>query len=175
MIVSGGIGKNWNRRISVLQTDALPLCYRAKLCALLCFLLFCIVVTGTAPVYADLVDLRVISEIESSGRADAKGDYRNGRPLALGLYQLHQAVVVDYNRVHNTRYLHQDALDSTIAHKVADWYVRVEIPRLLKFYKLPVTTSNILAAYNVGIGNVRRGRIPQQYIAKYQKLAKEAV
>jgi len=130
----------------------------------LALILFCL----PAVVYGE-VDLSLIAQIESSNRPAAIGD--GGK--ALGLYQLHQGVVGDYNRTHNTQYLHQDALRRDIATKVADWYLNREIPRLLKHFKLPVTTQNILAAYNAGIGNVRQGRIPHNYIAKYNKLAKE--
>ena len=115
------------------------------------------------------INLGIIEQIESSGRARAVGD----GGLALGLHQLHAGVIKDYNRAHKTSYAHKDALNPQISHKIASWYMNQEIPRLLRHFKLPVTPRNILRAYNAGILSVKQGRTPrvtQAYLDKYVRL-----
>lgn len=132
---------------------------------LLGLLLFCPITAFSAE-----ISLPVIEQIESSGDPSAIGD--NG--LALGLYQLHKAVIIDFNRANRTSHVHKDALNPKIAHKIADWYLNREIPRLLKHFKLADTTKNRIWAYNAGVGNVKKGRFPAitaSYVKKYEKLA----
>lgn len=123
--------------------------------------------SAPSSLYASEISLPAIAQIESGGcKNPCIGD--NG--LALGTYQLHQGVVVDYNRHHNTRYLHQDALDSKIAHKIGHWYLNTKIPAYLKYYRLADTLENRLTAWNAGIGNVKKGFIATSYIQKYKGL-----
>lgn len=115
------------------------------------------------------INLKAIAEIESSGRPNVRGD--NGK--ALGLYQLHQCVITDYNRANKTKYVHKDALNPQISHLIASWYLNKELPRLLYYYKIKVSYKTILWAYNAGIGNVVKGRLPastQNYLKKYERL-----
>lgn len=112
-----------------------------------------------------VIDLNMIAIIESSGNPLAIGD--NGK--AIGLYQLHAPVVKDYNLKHGTAYSHKQMHNAVVSSQVANWYLNVEIPRLLKHYKKAVTTENVLTAYNMGIGNVLKGRKAVKYIAKYNK------
>lgn len=128
-------------------------------------LVLSIIVLYSSNVYAVEIDLSAISHIESSNNSAAIGD--GGQ--ALGLYQLHKCVIQDYNEAHDTSYLHQDALSSTISHKVVSWYVQDRIPALLKHFKIPVNTENVLTAYNLGIGEVVKGRVAKGYIAKYRR------
>jgi len=116
-----------------------------------------------------LVDLEIVKQLESSGRPNAIGD--GGK--ALGLYQLHSGVIKDYNRAHKTSYSHKDALNPQVCHLIASWYLHREIPRFLYHYKIKVSYKTILWAYNAGIGNVVKGRMPEttkRYIAKYERL-----
>lgn len=114
------------------------------------------------------IDLNIIAQIESGNRPlIGDGD------KAFGHFQLHQAVVTDYNKAHNTSYLLKDCLQRTIAERVASWYLQVEIPRLLRHFKLSDTIDNRIVAYNAGITALLRNKIPkitQQYIKKYHKL-----
>jgi hypothetical protein len=51
--------------------------------------------------------------------------------------------------------------------------MNTRIPQMLKAYKIPDTIDNRLWAYNAGIGNVKKGRLPKEtrnYIRKYHKL-----
>lgn len=114
------------------------------------------------------IDLNKIAIIESSGNPLAIGD--NGK--AIGLYQLHAGVVKDYNKANNTNLKHSQMTNPKLAYNVANWYLNIEIPRLLKHYKKPLTVNNVLTAYNKGIGNFLNGVKAPKYIAKYNKLNK---
>lgn len=114
--------------------------------------------------------MAIVAQIESSSQPSAVGD--GGK--ALGLYQLHEAVIIDYNKRHKARYTHRDALKPEIAAKIADWYLNTEIPRLLRHFKLQDTLTNRIWAYNGGIGNVVKGRlspVTKAYLKKYEKLS----
>lgn len=114
------------------------------------------------------ISLHAIGLIESSGNSKAVGD--GGK--ALGKFQLHQSVVDEYNRFHNTSYLHKNALDAHISEQIASWYLHKRIPQLLRHFKQPITLENILTAYNMGIGNVIKGKRATNYITKYRRLTK---
>jgi hypothetical protein len=114
-----------------------------------------------------LIDLSAIKTIESSGRVNAIGD--GGK--ALGEFQLHKAVIDDYNRAFKTSYSHSEALNPKTAHKIAHWYFHNRIPSLLKHYKRPLTLENVLTSYNMGIGAVLKGKTAKNYIQKYRRLA----
>lgn len=116
------------------------------------------------------VNLSLIAQIESSGKATAIGD--GGR--SLGKFQLGSAVFQDYNKANKTRLnARQCALEPVCATQVADWYLHTRIPQMLRAYKVPVTVSNILVAYNAGIKSAKLGRIPpitKSYLNKYKRL-----
>lgn len=118
------------------------------------------------------VDLNVIASIESSNNPNAVGD----GGLALGLYQLHECVIKDAKRHFKCDYSHQDALNPEKAHKIANWYINAEIPRLLRHFRIPDTIENRLIAYNAGIRTLTQGRvipkITKRYIKKYKEMAK---
>lgn len=112
------------------------------------------------------IDLSAIAQIESSGNPKAIGD--GGK--ALGKFQLHKAVVDEYNRFHNASYLHKNALDAHISEQIASWYLHKRIPQLLRHFKQPITLENVLTAYNMGIGNVIKGKRATRYINRYRRL-----
>lgn len=116
------------------------------------------------------VNLSIIAQIESSGRASAVGD--GGK--SLGKFQLSSAVFSDYNKANKTRLNARScALDALCSEAVADWYLHTRIPQMLSAYKVPVTVSNILVAYNAGIKSAKLGRIPpvtKNYLIKYKRL-----
>ncbi len=128
------------------------------------------VVSLSCPVMASSglkIDLSAIAKIESSGNPLAIGD--NGK--AIGMYQLHKAVVIDYNKATGSNYRHKDMLDASIANKVANWYFG-DLARMLRYYGKPVTVENVLTAYNIGIGKAVKGCKAVKYIAKYNRLTK---
>lgn len=112
------------------------------------------------------VSLSAIAQIESSNNPLAVGD--GGK--ALGMFQLHQGVVDEYNRYHNTLYSHKDALRREISRKMAYWYLHVRIPQMLRYFKVSDSLENRLTAYNMGIVAVRKGRKAHSYIRKYQAI-----
>lgn len=136
----------------------------------LTILLFLVISCRLWDALAFEVNLAAIQSIESSG---CKNPCIGDSGKALGVFQLHQAVVTDYNRIHNTSYLHQDALDSTISLKIANWYLTSEIPRLLRHFKQPINLETVLTAYNMGVGNVIKGKRATNYISKYRRLTNE--
>lgn len=136
-----------------------------SLIILLSALLF---IVSTANASQD-INLDIIAQIESSNCKYTVGD--NGR--ALGCYQLHAPVILDYNRAHGTKYLHSIAHDKKIASTIANWYLNTEIPRLLRHYHIKDTTNARLVAYNAGINAAIHNRTPKTtlaYIAKYNRL-----
>lgn len=154
----------WSQPVRLPQdTTLINTLSRLTLCLIL---LLSTATIGTA--WAEsAVSMPAIAQIESSNRADAVGD--GGK--ALGLYQLHEAVVIDYNRHHKTSYIHQDALNPKIAFTLANWYANQEIPRLLRHFRLQDTLEHRLTAYNMGIGAVLKGKKAGAYIKKYSNVA----
>lgn len=111
-------------------------------------------------------NMKIIKIIESSNNDQAIGD----KGKALGGYQLHFCVIQDYNKAHGTAYLHTMAFRPQEAGRVASWYINSEIPRLIAHYGLKDTLENRLTAWNMGISNLRKGKIAKSYIVKYKKL-----
>jgi soluble lytic murein transglycosylase-like protein len=62
--------------------------------------------------------------VESAGNPAAVGD--GGR--ALGILQIHAAVVQDVNRRYGTAYRHQDALDPDRAREICSLYIDMHAP-----------------------------------------------
>jgi len=56
---------------------------------------------GNVDRLSKLID--AITLVESSGRSDAKGDYRGGKPMAIGILQLWPIAVDDANRIAKLR------------------------------------------------------------------------
>jgi len=118
------------------------------------------------------IDLGVIASIESSNNPMAY----NKRTQARGLYQITPICLKDYNNFHERRILKDDLFKPSMARNVADWYVNVRIPCMLKHYGIKDTIENRLWCYNAGIGKVIKGIMPKEtreYIKKYHKLTKD--
>jgi soluble lytic murein transglycosylase-like protein len=112
------------------------------------------------------IDLQKIAKIESSGNPNAY----NAKEQAVGLYQLRPCVLKEYNSRHKVQYTLHDLYTPAKAAVVADWYLHVRIPEMLRYYRHPVTVETVLQAYNQGIGHVGKAVSPitQRYIAKYK-------
>lgn len=131
------------------------------------------------------INMDVIADIESLNE-----------PLAVngghvGLYQLSQGVVSEYDKVMDYYYCGSDCTtlkhyelndmyNSKDAHEVANWYFNIKIPGYLKEYNIPDTITSRIIAWNWGIGHLRKwyrsgshwNKLPAEtrnYIKKYYK------
>ena len=147
----------------------LPTAHRANRAGLIvawCGVLCLAVLFMASCSHADMVDMDIISMIESSGCKNLVGD--GGK--ALGCHQLHAGVVTDFNRAHGMNWHHKEMMIESVSNTVSYWYMNKRIPQMLKHYKQPDTLENRLTAYNMGIGNVVKGKRATAYINKYKKL-----
>jgi soluble lytic murein transglycosylase-like protein len=102
---------------------------------------------------------------------------------ATGLGQIMPPALEDFNLLNKERYTMKDMFDPQLNARVSNWYLYDRIPAMLMTYKMPVTIDNVLASYNFGIGNVRKGKaLPKEtrdYIrnikVNLEKLQKEKV
>lgn len=110
------------------------------------------------------INLEALSLVESSGRANAIGD--GGK--ALGLLQIHSALVSDFNRLNRTNLKHKDVLNPVIAKKIANWALHVYFPLILKSKGIKAPSeAQILTCYNMGCGAVLKNKIATSYVQKY--------
>ena len=116
------------------------------------------------------IDINKIIHIESTGDSNAvspKG--------ATGLMQVMSKTWDEMVQKMGKDWDYSEAKDPVKNKAVGTYYMNVEIPRLLKYYKIEDTVENRLAAYNWGIGNLRQSRwqdAPQEtidYIRKYKR------
>lgn len=104
--------------------------YTQKLAMTKKILLILLLCTGCR---ADTPDklLDAIEQVESGGRADAKGDYNKstGEYKAIGSFQLWKIFVDDVNRTAKTKYTYQDRSDRKksreMARKYIDYYGKI--------------------------------------------------
>lgn len=128
-------------------------------------LFFCILITS---VLAENISLEIVKQIESSG--DPKAISPDN---CIGLYQISIITLKDYNNFHTKEYSKKDLFNGSINKKIAKWYLFKRIPQLLQHFNKPVTTKNILWAYNSGIKRVIDNYMPEEtkeYIKKYGRL-----
>ena len=123
----------------------------------------------SAPASAGVkIDLKKIAAIESSGRPHAWNKPEDAR----GLYQIRPILRRDFNQMTGKNYSPDDLWDPEINREIADWYLHVRIPQLLKHFSQPATVDNVLISYNCGVGCVIKGarpKVTQRYLAKYKK------
>ena len=118
-----------------------------------------------------VVDLNKIKMIESSNCRDLYGRYEHAR----GCYQITQIVVDEWNNFHKGEsYVLDDMLDEAKAKGVADWYLHVRIPQMIRYFNKEVTIRNIIISWNAGISYVAYDkpipRITKLFLTKYKKL-----
>ena len=114
------------------------------------------------------VDLSKIAQIESSGNPYAW----NKKDDSRGLYQITPICLKEYNNFHpRDDYNMDDLWDVSISTAIADWYINVRIPQMIKHYGKEDTIENRLIAYNAGISYIKSEKqippITKQYIIKY--------
>jgi soluble lytic murein transglycosylase len=116
------------------------------------------------------VDIDRIINIESSGNSKAY----NSRSGAIGLMQITAICLEEYNNYNKVKYSRNDLFNPDINIKIGTWYLNERIPAMLKYYKMEVSTANILISYNAGISYVISGKaLPDEtvnYIKKYNKM-----
>lgn len=117
--------------------------------------------------YASEINLSAIKAIESSGCADAIGD--GGK--ALGAFQIHKELVIDFNRLNRTNLKHSDVFNPKTAEKIASWAFNTYFPLVLK--KKNPTKEELLTCYNAGCGNALKKRYAIGYISKYESILKK--
>lgn len=113
------------------------------------------------------IDLAKIAQIESSGNTRAWNKVDDSR----GLYQITPICLQEWNNYHPAKqYTMDDLWTVSINEEIAGWYLNVRIPQMLRHYKIDDSVENRIWAYNAGIGNVVKGRMPkitQNYLRKY--------
>ena len=117
----------------------------------------------------ELVDMSIISQIESNGNPNAVSPEG-----AIGTYQITYICLQEYNIMTGAKYTSRDLFKPEINKEIAFWYMLVRIPQMLKHYHKPITLENCLISYNAGISRVLSGKIPketQNYVLRYKKLA----
>jgi len=118
------------------------------------------------------IDIQKIAKIESSNNPNAV----NKRTGARGLCQIMHLTWEEMVSKMGVDWSWEKAFDEEANKEVANYYMNIEIPRLLKYYGLDDTVENRLAAYNWGPGNLsRKGfeNAPQEtidYIERYKSL-----
>lgn len=121
--------------------------------------------------HADEINMSAIAFIESSNRPHICSYL--GCQYGRGLYQISEIVLKEYNQFRKTDYKPDDLFNPAVNTKIACWYLTERIPSMLRAYNHPVTLHNILWAYNAGIGNLVKNRLPDEtkaYIRKYERL-----
>jgi len=95
------------------------------------------------------VSLDAISYIESRNIPAAF----NRKTLATGFYQITPICLKHYNQTHNTKLMLRDLIDPFVSEAVARWYIEWLYKSLPPAKNPSSALSQILIAYNWGIGN----------------------
>jgi soluble lytic murein transglycosylase-like protein len=112
-----------------------------------------------------------IIKIESSGNPNA---YNPGSG-ARGLCQITAICLKEWNNFHPAqKYSANQLFNPEINMKIAEWYLNVRIPQMLKHYGKEVNIKNIIICYNAGINYVINRNKPLKketadYLMKYGK------
>ena len=129
-----------------------------------------LLLAACSPVFAAEVSLAAIAQIESSNRPYVIGD--GGR--AFGRYQITAPVI----REHGRYTVAEVKASPSKQEEVARWYFTKRIPQMLRAFGKPVTTRNILIAYNAGIAYVAKSKplpkVTRRYLEKYAALTGRA-
>lgn len=125
------------------------------------------------------IDINKIVKIESSGNPKAE----NKTTGARGLCQLMKPTWEEVVKKMHKDWSWDDAFDGDKNKAVGEYYTNTEIPRMLKHFHIEDSVPARLAAYNWGIGFLKReyekggdwqSRLPKEtrdYIAKYKRLS----
>lgn len=127
-----------------------------------------LIIASCKAAFAAEIDMQKIAMIESSGCKEKFGRYEHAR----GCWQITQPVIDEWNAFHKNEIASlNDMLNDAKCFKVANWYMNVRIPQMLRAYKKPVTVTNQIIAWNAGIGYVVKNKplptITKRYLQKY--------
>jgi soluble lytic murein transglycosylase-like protein len=109
--------------------------------------------------------LDAVIQVESHWDANAY----NKKSKATGLGQITPPALNDFNTLNKEKYTMEHMKDPQKNMRVTNWYLSERIPQMLKHYNIPVTLQNILASYNFGIGNVKKGKAFPEETQNYIK------
>jgi hypothetical protein len=163
-------GEEWKEKLigeGLSRIRIIP--YTLAVIAMLAFVMAVMFSCDRTPAWAAEINMDAIAQIESSNNPLAYNRHSGAR----GKYQITQPVLTDYNKRHGTTHNPADLFNPVICRQIAYWYINIEVVRLLKHYRLPVTVENQIRAYNCGIRSVIRGYTPQEtalYLKKYARL-----
>src|SRR3990167_1556402 len=103
----------------------------------------------------DLYQAVVMAESSGNPRAQsARG--------ARGLMQITEPALTDYNARFGTKWTMDDMFVPEKNMSVGKWYLGTEVPRQLRYYRLPDSVTNRLWGYNAGVGSVKGGVMPKE-------------
>jgi soluble lytic murein transglycosylase-like protein len=134
-------------------------------------LLIFMLIFGYSSAYAGkYIDIKKIIRIESNGNANAY----NKNSKARGLCQITPICLKEWNNFHKNKQYNLDNLwNSSINMEIAEWYLNIRIPQMLKVFKKEISTKNIIICYNAGIDYVVKNKTLKEetsdYIKKYNK------
>jgi len=94
--------------------------------------------------------LSIIALAESSNGLNKTGD--NGK--SIGIYQIGEDVLMDYNKAHHTLIPHKALYDDDISRDVAEWHMKQIIKQLRK--KAMLCTARVVYVWNVGYSSMRK-------------------
>lgn len=119
--------------------------------------------------HAQEINIAHIAAIESHNNPHAYNKHSH----AIGLCQITETVLIDYNEHFGTNWKLLDLYNMDLNMMVASWYLNDRIPAMLKYYKIANSVRNRLIAYNYGIGHLKHGdQLPKEtidYILKYEE------
>jgi hypothetical protein len=112
----------------------------------------------TATVSAQNVDrlIEALVRTESNGNAAAIGD----RGKALGILQIHEVMVKDFNRITGKNYKHEDMFDEVKARYVARGVLNFYSKHIEKTMNRKATEKELAFIWNGGAGSWRRVTSP---------------
>jgi glutamate synthase domain-containing protein 1 len=112
----------------------------------------------TATVSAQNIDrlVEALVRTESRGNASAVGD--NGK--ALGILQIHDVMVQDFNRITGSNYKHADMFNETLSREVARGILNFYSKHIEKTMNRKATEKELGFIWNGGGGSWRRVASP---------------
>jgi soluble lytic murein transglycosylase-like protein len=118
-----------------------------------------------------MINIEKIIKIESSGNPNAV----NEKSGARGLCQITEIALQHHNQVLGTNYTKEELFNPDINCNIANSFVNLLIPRMLKSMGIINCDMTRLIAYNWGVGNLKKWyeQLPaetRQYLKKYEEM-----
>lgn len=133
---------------------------------------------GRCKVKAGEIDMLAIRTIESNNNPYAV----NEKTHCYGAFQISYICLEEYNKLTNHNYTILDLYYYDTNYQIAYWYFHKRLPQMMSWFGIPINTTNLIASYNWGVGNVNKwykagarwNKLPkeaQNYIKKYHQLS----